>query len=95
MSEVPLYLCLTALEATQGQILSKSFTVATSGRAFEWELTKETIYLPLGCFQGGSAWLMILKLPSWVRGTNWSTFEREKARVRQINQTPKQGYFAH
>ena len=23
--------------------------------AFEWELTKETIYLPLGCFQGGSA----------------------------------------
>jgi len=22
--------------------------------AFEWELTKETIYLPLGCLQGGS-----------------------------------------
>ena len=21
--------------------------------AFEWELTEETIYLPLGCFQGG------------------------------------------
>ena len=21
--------------------------------AFEWELTKETIYLPLGCLQGG------------------------------------------
>ena len=23
--------------------------------AFEWELTKETIYLPLGCFKGGVA----------------------------------------
>ena len=22
--------------------------------AFEWELTKETIYLPLGCLQGGA-----------------------------------------
>ena len=34
--------------------------------AFVWELTKETINLPLGCLQGGSGWLIVLKLTSWV-----------------------------
>ena len=38
------------LEVTQGQILSHSPTDAI---AFVWELTKETIVLPLGCLQGG------------------------------------------
>jgi len=46
-----------ALEATQGQIPSQSPTDAASGGvAFEWELTEETIFLPLGCLQGGEAY---------------------------------------
>jgi len=44
-------LLLTALEVTQGQILSQSPTDATR---FWWELTKETIDLHLGCIQGGA-----------------------------------------
>ena len=44
-----------ALQAIQGHFLSQSPTDATSGEvAFEWELTKETIDLPLGCLQGGT-----------------------------------------
>jgi len=44
----------TTLEATQVQISSQISTDATSGRwHFEWELTEETIYLPLGSLQGG------------------------------------------
>jgi len=39
---------LATLEATQGQILSQSPTDAV---AFVWELTKETIVLPLGCLR--------------------------------------------
>ena len=42
----------TTLEVTQGHILSQSPTDATFGR---WELTKETIYLHLGCLQCGIA----------------------------------------
>ena len=38
--------------------------------AFEWELTKETIYLPLGCLQGGSSPLSILKDPSVCHATS-------------------------
>ena len=34
--------------------------------AFVWEWTTETINLPLGCSQGGSGWLTILKVTSWV-----------------------------
>ena len=30
--------------------------------AFEWELTKETIYLPLGCLQGGDGVIFRLLL---------------------------------
>ena len=39
-----------ALEATQGQISSQS---PTDLPAFEGQLTKETINLPLGCLEGG------------------------------------------
>ena len=48
----------STLGATQGKILSQSPTCATSRYlrkvALKWELTKETIYLPLGCLQGGT-----------------------------------------
>ena len=44
------------LEATQGQIVeSISHTCYLQEVAFEWKLTKETIYLPRGCLQGGSS----------------------------------------
>ena len=47
---------LPTLEATQGQICSQSPTYANLlGVAFVWELTRETIVLPLGCLQGGDA----------------------------------------
>jgi len=45
----------SALEATQGQILSQiSHRCHPILVAFVWELTKETIHFPLGCLQGGS-----------------------------------------
>jgi len=37
------------------QTMLAHITDATSSRAFVWELTEETIDLPLGCLQGGSA----------------------------------------
>ena len=43
------------LEATQGQISSQFPTNATFEAAFVWELTKETIVLPMGCIQGGES----------------------------------------
>jgi len=45
---------ISTLEVTQGQILSQiSHRCYLSEVAFVWELTKETIVLPLGCLQGG------------------------------------------
>ena len=42
------------LETTQGQISSQiSHRCYLILVAFVWELTQETIYLPLGCLQGG------------------------------------------
>ena len=45
-----------ALEATQGQIDGffgqLPYKCHFEEVAFEWVLTKETIYLPLGCLQG-------------------------------------------
>ena len=48
----------STLEATQGQISSQSPTDDTSGRevAIEWDLTTQTMFLPLGCLQGGVRW---------------------------------------
>jgi hypothetical protein len=50
----------TALEATQGQILSLLQMptadlpqMPPDSDGIAWELTKETINLPLGCLQGG------------------------------------------
>ena len=68
---------LSTLEATQGQISSQSPTDATSKRcylfevAFVWELTKETIHLPLGCLQGGPG----TTLPSHLSKTSYLRFE--------------------
>ena len=46
----------TTLEATQGQILSQSHhRCCLREVAFEWELTEETIYSPLGGRRGGLA----------------------------------------
>ena len=42
----------TILEVTQGQ-MSISHRCYLFEVAFVWELTKETIVLPLGCLQGG------------------------------------------
>ena len=45
---------LDSMEATHGQIFCQSPTDGTLREvAFEWELTNETIYLPLGCLQSG------------------------------------------
>ena len=44
----------TVLEATQGaNIRSISHRCYLREVSSEWELTKETVYLPLGCLQGG------------------------------------------
>ena len=46
--------CHFTLEATQGQISSPiSRRCYLREVAFEWELTQETIHLPLACLQGG------------------------------------------
>ena len=47
-----LWRCRSTLEATQGQILSQSPKYYLREVVFVWELTKETIDLPLGCLQG-------------------------------------------
>ena len=39
--------------------------------AFVWELTKETIHLPLGCLQGGNAARSLCILCEGVRGSAW------------------------
>ena len=64
---------LTTLEATQGQNLSQSPTDATSGRQhLNGTLTEETIYLPLGCLQGGTGHqtvaMFVVKMLVWGLG---------------------------
>ena len=60
------------LEATQWQILCQSPTDATFGEvAFEWELTKETINLPLGCLQGGCGGTSGWALRPLVAAAQW------------------------
>ena len=71
--------CGSALEATRGQILNQSLTDGTSREvAFEWELTKETIYLPLGCLQGCWSYQLAAALRSTGhrRYLRWSHQER-------------------
>ena len=47
---------LTTLEVTLGRIVSQiSHIYHPILVAVEWELTKETIKLPLGCLQGGQS----------------------------------------
>ena len=54
--------------------------------AFVWQLTKETIQLPLGCLQGGQGW--------WAGGSHRLQFERREIEgagplgVLQIPQIP-------
>jgi hypothetical protein len=63
---------LSTLEATQGQISSQSSTDATLREvAFEWELTKGTIYLPLGCLQVDFLLLPLLDGPLFRRRAVW------------------------
>ena len=60
----PMFL-LATLEVAKGQILSQiSQRCHPILVAFEWGLTKETIYLPLGCLQGGILWWSSLTIRS-------------------------------
>ena len=40
--------------------------------AFAWELTNETIYLPLGCLQGGEESHYALRPTTSIINTRWS-----------------------
>ena len=49
---------LTSLKVTHGQIFSQlPYKCYLEEEAFVWELTQETIVLPLGCLQGGVKFL--------------------------------------
>ena len=47
--------------------------------AFQWKLTKETVYLPLCCLQGGLL-LFIKDAPADVRRSRGKTPERRRSR---------------
>jgi len=40
-------------------------------KAFEWELTEETIHLPLGCLQGGPEQKQVMSQAGWVSGSGF------------------------
>ena len=90
---------LSTLEATQGQISSQSSTDATLREvAFEWELTKGTIYLPLGCLQVDFLLLPLLDGPlfrtSCRLGTSNFLFDCIPPTV-SYETIRRQGYLAH
>ena len=74
-----------ALEATQGQILSQiSHRYYLFEVAFVWELTKETIVLPLGVLQGGGGWRN-----SWLPGTGKPLPEAKSPRSKSMMTAPR------